>query len=340
MGMPPEAPAVTILAHGCLDRVPAAVSSPAPPMTTTTKRGEGPSLPPAARAYLEWLEVGRNCTPNTLRAYRSDLRQFFAWLRDKRMVHDPTVVDLDMLRGFLAALGDVKIATRIHKQTVLRGFFGWMQARGWTSTNPAALLRRVRRPRQLPRYLSEAEVLRMLDKTTGDDHRSRRSRALLELLYSSGMRASEASSLLVSRVELEHGICWVLGKGRRERMCLIGHPARLALRFWLDARARYLAMMRWRDPGTVFINFRDGGSMSSRSIGRVIKEIGHAAEIVQRVHPHLLRHSCATHLLDRGVDIRYVQEVLGHASLSTTAIYTHVSMTKLKDVIRAAHPRG
>lgn len=330
---------VTILRGWCLDMVVTAVFPPAPSMNTK-KRGEGPSLPAVVRSYLEWLEVGRNCTPNTLRAYRADLRQFAGWLRDQRMVHDPAIADLEMLRGFLASLGSIKIATRIHKQTVLRGFYGWLHARGAIAANPAALMQRARRPKQLPRYLSVAEIERMLDATRGDDPRSRRGLALLELLYSSGMRASEASTLLASRVELEHGLCWVMGKGRRERMCLVGKPARLALRHWLDARSRFLGMMRWRDPGTVFINFRDGGSMSSRSIGRVVKDIGRAADITQRVHPHLLRHSCATHLVDRGVDIRYVQELLGHASLSTTAIYTHVSSTRLRDVIAAAHPRG
>jgi integrase/recombinase XerC len=220
------------------------------------------------------------------------------------------------------------------KLASLRALFRWLERTERIATDPAASLRTPRRDRPLPKVLSREEIDRLLAAPEGDTILARRDRAILETLYSAGLRASELVGLDVENLDLAGGVVRVRGKGRKERLALLGAPATRAVREYLELRrAKGLA-----DPA-LFLNHR-GGRLTARSVQRVLERTLIAAGLAGRATPHTLRHSFATHLLDAGADLRAVQEFLGHASLSTTQIYTHVTTEKLKEIYDRAHPRA
>ena len=287
--------------------------------------------------YLQHLADARQKSPATLRAYGGDLRDFAAWLTKRG--RDLAEVSRFDLRRYLVELEEQGlVATSVQRKLAsLRGLFGWMQQEGRLEKDPAKLLKGPKAPRRVPRFLQPKEVDLLLGQQFDASPQGLRDRAILETLYSTGCRVSECASMRLLDLDLEEGTARVLGKGGKERIALLGGPARDALTAWLPARKRLLADAKRSDPGTVWIN-RNGGPLSSRWVFETVAAAARRAGLHAPLTPHGLRHSFATHLLDRGADLRTVQELLGHARLVTTEIYTHVSIGRLRDVYDHAHP--
>jgi len=300
-------------------------------------------LPLVAR-FLEHLEGERRLSPHTVRAYGGDLERFAAFLA-RDFWNEPETpfdsaalarVDALAVRSYLAAL------SRGHERTTqgralstLRTFFRWACRVGEATANPAASVRTPKAPKKLPRHLRPGEIEDLLDAVAGDEPAARRDRALLELLYATGLRVAELVGLDWGDVDLKGRVLRALGKGGKERMVPFGRPAAEALRAWRESRVDL------PDPegAPLFVNLR-GGRLTDRSVRRILDAAVAATATAKGVHPHTLRHTFATHLLERGADLRAIQELLGHASLTTTQRYTHVDLERLQSVYRDAHPRA
>lgn len=295
--------------------------------------------------YLRHLADERILSSHTLRAYRSDLERFLVFLsRDflGRNASDiePGAVDVLAVRSFLASQARAGRGRRSQARSLaaVRGLFRFACREGILDRNPAASVRSPKLPRQLPRHLRPGEVETLLDAANGETPLERRDLALLELLYASGLRVSEVARLDWADLDLDGRTLRVIGKGGKERMVPFGRPATEALRRWLEAWEE----IRKQSPGIhepVFLNYR-GGRLGVRSIRRIIDRCVEKAALASGVHPHTLRHTFATHLLESGADLRTIQELLGHSSLSTTQRYTHVEIEKLLRVYRQSHPRA
>ena len=288
--------------------------------------------------FLAYLKVERNSSAHTLLNYQLDIESLGKFLsagsKEKKAV-DWSRVDLWKLRGFVADLRTKgKAKSSIARTTAAtRSFFRFLCREGYLPTNPAASLMSPRKDKKLPTFLGVAEVEKLLKAPAGKDTASLRDKAILELLYSTGMRVGELVALGVKDLDLIAGVARVSGKGKKQRMLPIGTPAIQAIHRYLETRPEG----RPSDP--VFLN-RSRSRLTDRSVRRVVaKYIRHVA-VKERISPHTLRHSFATHLLDRGADLRSVQELLGHATLTTTQIYTHVSAERLKSVYEKTHPRA
>jgi site-specific recombinase XerD len=289
-----------------------------------------------AEALLAELRDVRGASLHTLRAYRGDLRAFLDWLPA-----DCQAPGRLELRRYLVALQDegLKATSAQRKLAAIRALLRFLHARGRIAHDPSRLVRGPKAPRRVPRFLDSAAVDCLLGQPFADDFLGTRDRAILETLYSTGCRVSEIAGLPLRRVDLHEGVIPVLGKGRKERLALLGASARAAIETHLPHRAALLRERKTRDPGALFLNQR-GGALSSRWIFETVLRQARRAGIPMRLTPHGLRHSFATHLLERGADLRAVQELLGHARLATTEIYTHVSMARLREVYDRAHPHG
>ena len=247
-------------------------------------------------------------------------------------------VDVSVLRRYQATLAASSLAKSSMARSLacLRTFFAFLERRRVIDSNPAANLRGPRKERRLPGVLDEKDVEKLLEAAGARDFAGLRNRALLEVLYAGGLRVSEAVGLDVGDATLDAGLVRVReGKGAKERLSPIGRPASRAIEAWLDQR-RFHAR---GDGGALFIN-AEGGRLDVRTARRIVAAAAKAAGLGRRVTPHTLRHSFATHLLDRGCDLRSVQELLGHENVTTTQIYTHVSVGRLKQVYDQAHPRA
>lgn len=290
----------------------------------------------SVKDFLKHLERERNASPNTIRAYGEDLAQFTSHLR-RELGRDPRPRDADHLaiRGFLAELHRRGLAksSSARKLAGLRTFFRYLCREGRLETNPARVLATPRQDRRIPAVLEETEVESLLD-LPGEGLAAVRGRAILELLYATGMRCAELVGLDAEEVDLGARMVRVVGKGRKERVVLFGASAREALAGWL-------ALRRGLRPRTdaLFLNAR-GGRLTDRSVRALVARRVAQLALARRCSPHTLRHSFATHLLTRGADLRAIQELLGHASLSTTQRYTHVDTRHLLEVYRKAHPRA
>lgn len=296
----------------------------------------------AIARYLDYLRVERNASPLTIKSYREDLIALATYLEAMGGGQPPeadAVTTLD-LRGYVshlaaAGLAKTSIARRLAST---RSFFKFGQREGWARSNPARPLRNPRRSRHLPHFLTTAEIGRLLAAPPGDSPLGLRDRAILETMYSAGLRVSEVVALNDGDLDLNQAVARVRGKGRRERLAPIGSYARRALEAWL--KRRVLAKRAALGPAApVFVN-RFGRRLTTRSVGRLLEKYLAVAGLDRRTTPHTLRHSFATHLLDSGADIRSVQELLGHKSLLTTQIYTHVSTSVLRAAYEKAHPRA
>jgi integrase/recombinase XerC len=290
----------------------------------------------ATLAFLRHLERERNASRHTIRAYGDDLNQFSDYLEGVLgRAPRPEGVDHVLIRGFLAELHrrGLKKTSSARKLAGLRTFFRFLCREGVLERNPARALQSPRLEKRIPAPLDEAQVEALLD-VPGDDVASVRARALLELLYATGIRCAELVGLDVGEVDLEARMVRVLGKGSKERIVPFGTRARTALRAWLRAR---LGLRPKTD--AVFINLR-GGRLSDRSVRALLGRRVRQVSLTRRCSPHTLRHSFATHLLARGADLRAIQELLGHASLSTTQRYTHVNTRQLLEVYKKTHPRA
>jgi integrase/recombinase XerC len=287
--------------------------------------------------YLAHLEFGRRVSPHTLRAYRTDLSRFAATLApDERDA--PTGLGAGDLRAYVMAMLDEGLErTSVARHlAALRGFFGYLHAMGHHDDDPAHSLRLPRRGRRLPRVLTFEQMDRLLAAPEGGGYLACRDRAVMETLYSAGLRVGELVGLNLPEVDLMRGVARVLGKGHRERLALLGSHAVAALEAWLPHRSQRI-MPRADD--AVFLNHR-GGRLTDRSVRRILDRLLVLAGLPPGITPHTLRHSFATHLLSRGAGLKEVQELLGHRQLSSTQIYTHVSPEHLRRVYEHAHPRA
>lgn len=292
--------------------------------------------------FLKYLAIERNASELTVKAYREDLFGLMDWLEMERgEIPHPESLSPQDLRAYQAALSQAEYArtTIARKLASLRSFYRFAMREGIATSNPAKPLRNPRRQRKLPLVLTTEEVGRLLLAPPAGSVAGLRDRAILETMYSAGLRVSELVGLRDGDVDQDEQILRVRGKGRKERISPLGS-------FAIRAIDRYAAQ-RTRDPKTemlgrdasVFVN-RFGRILTTRSVGRMLEKYIAVAALDSRTSPHTLRHSFATHLLDRGADIRSVQELLGHKSLATTQIYTHVSAANIRQVYEKAHPRA
>lgn len=288
--------------------------------------------------FLSELAATRGASEHTLRAYAGDLKHFCAFLA-AREIEDVSAVTPRTLRAYLAELDERELAPASiqRKLSAARSWFKHLVRKGKLDTHPATGLRQRRTVRRLPAALAQEEVEALLAAPDVTTPSGRRDRALIEFLYSAGTRAAETVGVNRADLDLAAGVARVRGKGRKERLVALGRFAREALTEYLGDPARPRA--RGTSDTAVFVNLR-GGRLTTRSLGRIIDACVRRAGIVRRCTPHTLRHSFATHLLDRGCDLRSVQELLGHAHLTTTQIYTHVSIERLRNVYERAHPRA
>ena len=295
--------------------------------------------------YLEHLADERIASDNTLRAYAGDLDRFLDFLAvdflDRPISKvEPGEVDALAIRSFLAHLSrsGANRASQARALSSLRGLFRYACREGVVDFNPASTVRAPKQSKKLPRHLRPGEIEALLDAAKGDEPLQRRDRAILELLYASGLRVGELSDLDWSDIDLDARTLRVIGKGGKERMVPFGQPAADALRDW---------QVTWHSVGSridsdseaIFLNSR-GGRLPARSIRRVLDRYVRDASLAAGVHPHTIRHTFATHMLESGADLRTIQELLGHSSLSTTQRYTHVEIDRLLRVYRQSHPRA
>ncbi|MEE4637868.1 MAG: site-specific tyrosine recombinase XerD [Wenzhouxiangella sp.] len=282
--------------------------------------------------FLDAVWAERGLAKQTLEAYRQDLEQFSKVIGDSGLpVNRPQI--MDYLSARLRRGAAVSSVTR--QVSCLRQFFAWAQRQGHQKDNPMVDLQAPARIRHLPHLLSELEVRRLLTQPSPDSPLGLRDRAILEMLYATGVRVSELVGLDLARLNLVRGLVRVIGKGGRERLVPLGEPAQQAAERWLKQGRLALGPVGDR----VFVS-RRGLPLSRQAVWQRIRKHARDCGIVGDIHPHRLRHSFATHLLDHGADLRVVQMLLGHADLATTQIYTHVSRSRLKALHAAHHPRG
>ncbi len=294
----------------------------------------------AVERFLRFMAAERGGSPHTLKSYREDLLQLEEFLASAgcRRPADATTVLLRRFAGGLHAAGYAP-ATVARKLASLRTFFSFGHREGWVAANPAQPLRSPRRNRKLPRFLSGEEIAKLLAAPPADSAAGLRDRAILEVMYSSGVRVAELVGLDDDDLDLSAGTVRIRGKGRRERLGIIGSYARSAVESWLESRPHQPQVPGSRFRRPLFVN-RFGGRLSVRGVARLLEKHLATVGLMGRATPHTLRHSFATHLLDGGADIRSVQELLGHKSLVTTQIYTHVTTRRLLDAFDRAHPRA
>jgi len=311
--------------------------------------GAGPNLMDD-RSYLEdflqYLRVERQMSPHTLRSYRLDISQFLEFYRSRPGNHDLREVAYPDLRAFLAqALKCRRKVTVARKLSALRTFCKYLQRQGVLAGNPARLAPSPKLEKPLPHFLTVDEVFHLLGACGGDAFGACRDRAILEVFYSGGLRLSELAGLDLGDLDLDQGVLRVWGKGGKERLAFLGKPAREALATYLARRrplaAKTAVAARTEAPqaAPLFLN-RRGGRLSSRSVARLVGKWARLAGLSQALTPHGLRHSFATHLLEGRADLRTVQELLGHASISSTQRYLHTDLDYLMEEYDKAHPRS
>ena len=292
--------------------------------------------------FLTHLGLEKNASDKTVKSYREDLTQALSFARERlRKGHvDPDDWNTRLLRAFVAWLSEHGYAksTVARRLAAVRSFGKFLCRQGVLKENPAKGLRGPRQEKRLPHFLTSEDVQKLLAAPGDADWAARRDRALLETLYSAGVRVSELVGLDLLDADLIDGVMTVRGKGKKERLALLGPEATRAIENWLCDRAALLGRLK-KDSTAVFLN-KGGTRLTVRSVGRLLAKYLKRAGLDPRTSPHTLRHSFATHMLDAGADIRGVQELLGHKSLTTTQVYTHVSTRRLKDAYQKAHPRA
>lgn len=306
------------------------------------------SLDDAVAEFRTWLVVERGLAPNSVASYRRDLRRYVSFLdaRGVRDVDRVTESDVSAYAADLATAVDADGRPRYAPASIARALVSvrslhrFARDEGLAPSDPTEELQGARVPQGIPKALTEPEVEALLQAVEGDDPLALRDRAALETLYAGGLRIAELVGLDRADLDLDGGLVRVFGKGRKERIVPIGRPARAALEEYLRRGRPALESPRARPAGDpVFLNTR-GGRLSRQAGWKIVHTAGTRAGLGDGLSPHVLRHSCATHMLDHGADIRVVQELLGHASLSTTQIYTKVSPERLRHAYLAAHPRS
>ena len=300
-------------------------------------------LPIEAEEFLAWMLAEKGRSANTLAAYRRDLQAYTVWLEARAT----TALDVDRasLVTFVVERREsgAAVASIARRLAAIRMFHRYLAIEGFRADDPTADLEGVKVPSGIPKPLSEPQVTSLIDAVVGHEPLDHRDRALLEFLYATGARISEAVGLSIGELDLDARLVRLYGKGSKERIVPFGSSAADALEVWFSSAGRArLVPIRWQrrnDAEAVFLNTR-GSRLTRQAAWLVVKKYGRRAGIGDELSPHVLRHSCATHLLDHGADLRVVQEMLGHASISTTQVYTRVSQERLWDVYRSAHPRA
>ncbi len=289
-----------------------------------------------AEKFLVYLKVEKNYSPHTLIGYSHDLKEYYAFLENGGALE----AGKDSLRRYLAHLNEKGLSKRTvsRRMATLRTFYRFLKREGHVKDNPMAFLKNPKLEKKLPMVLDEGEVSRLLDSPE-DDASGLRDKAILETLYSTGMRVSELVHMDLESVDFIGGVCRVLGKGSKERLCPIGDRALRSIRRYLEEKGRVTK----KADRVLFANHspnQKGSRLTDRSVRRIVEKYIERTCRRESISPHTLRHSFATHLLNRGADLRSVQELLGHENLSTTQIYTHVSTQRLKEAYDKAHPRA
>ena len=299
--------------------------------------------------FLEHLRYERNVSEHTLRNYQSDLEQFVDHLapanpkNGKRSFPDLADIDHITIREWLATLhtAQKKKSSIARKLAALRTFFQFLVREGILEQNPAKLVATPRLEKKLPKHLSIEDAIKFIETPDTDTELGKRDRAMLELMYATGVRVAELTKINLGHIDFRNRLIRVTGKRRKERIVPFGEPALEALKAYLDVRDEFLnnAPISEREPEALFLNYQ-GTRITTRSVGRMVDKYIRVCAGKYDISPHALRHSFATHLLDSGADLRDIQELLGHARLSSTQIYTHVSMEKLIQVYDKAHPKA
>jgi integrase/recombinase XerC len=299
--------------------------------------------------FLEHLRYERNVSAHTLRNYSSDLEQFLDFLAPldqatkRRQLPPVSEIDHLTIREWLATLHSAqkKKASIARKLAALRTFFQFLVREGMLELNPAKLVSTPKLEKKLPQHLSIEEAIRFIESPDLETDLGKRDRAMLELMYATGVRVAELTTLNLADVDFRNQLVRVTGKRRKQRIVPFGEPAGEAIRHYLGVREKFLfnAPVSKREDDALFLNYQ-GTRITTRSVGRMVEKYIRICAGMHNISPHALRHSFATHLLDSGADLRDIQELLGHARLSTTQIYTHVSMEKLIEVYDKAHPKA
>jgi integrase/recombinase XerC len=279
--------------------------------------------------FMLFLKAEQGVSPHTVRAYHKDLIEFFSFLNKK-----PKDVDNLDIRSFLASLHHKKLkkSSIARNLASIRSYFKYLHREGLVKKNPAKLVSSPKTPKDLPRFLSIDEVFALMDSPRGDTFKLTRDKAILELLYSSGLRVSELTLIDIGDLDLKESLVRVKGKGRKERIIPIGSKAMAAINNYLPERLSIK-----KKSAALILNNR-GGRLTERSVRRILLEYSRMINLKGDLSPHTLRHTFATHLLHEGADLRSIQELLGHSSLSTTQKYTHVDIRHLMEVYDKAHP--
>ncbi len=282
--------------------------------------------------FIKYLKSERNVSEHTLRAYMTDLEEFFQVVKKK-----PDTCDHIDIRGYLAFLNrrELSRTSIARKLSAVRSFYGYLHREGVVKKNPARLTASPKVPKSLPGLLTVDEVFSLMEAPEGDDFLCRRDKAILELFYSSGLRVAEMSALNMEDLNLTECMVRVLGKGRKERILPVGEKAQKSLKLYIRLRNQKSKMVN----SALFLNNR-GTRFSDRGIRRIVVKYGRKVLLKAGLGPHMLRHSFASHMLQSGADLRVIQELLGHASLSSTQVYTHLDVAHLMDVYDRAHPRA
>ncbi|MBW1918162.1 MAG: tyrosine recombinase XerC [Deltaproteobacteria bacterium] len=291
--------------------------------------------------FIRYLKIERHLSPHTIRNYQSDLKQFLEFLEGRQPPRTLATLNYQDLRAFLAYRHRLNQKVSVaRKLAALRTFCKYLVRRGCLSQNLAALAPGPKLDRHLPRFLTIDEVFHLLEQAPGATVLELRDQAILEVFYSGGLRVSELVSLDLADVDLEHRLLRVQGKGGKERLAVLGDPAQRALAVYLERRLELLMKQPEEcRQEAVFLNYR-GGRLTTRSVARLVEKWARQAGLLQPLTPHGLRHTFATHLLEGKADLRAVQELLGHAQLSSTQRYLHINLDYLMEVYDRAHPRG
>jgi len=295
----------------------------------------------AIDGFLRYLKIERNASELTLKSYSEDFRSLFDYLEDRcGGANSVAQLDIATLRGYVAYLHECQYAktTIARRLACLRSFLRYCQREGLIASNPAKALRTPRTGRKLPHFLTTEQVAQLLEAPPANQAEGLRDRAILETMYSAGLRVAELVGLNIDHWDRDANVLRVYGKGKKERIAPVGRYASKALMRWLEAR-QPADNASADDRAAVFLN-RFGTRLTTRSIGRMIEKYLKETGLDRQTSPHTLRHTFATHLLDGGADLRAVQEMLGHKSLTTTQIYTHVSTQRLRDTYEGAHPHA
>ena len=299
--------------------------------------------------FLKHLRYERNVSSHTLRNYQIDLEQFLSYLTrpagkgTKTDLPDLKEIDHLTIREWLGSLHSQqkKKSSIARKLAALRTFFQFLVREGLLELNPAKLVSTPRQEKKLPKHLSVEEAVKFIETPDTETDLGKRDKAMLEFMYATGVRVAELTTLNLSDLDLRNKLVRVTGKRRKQRVVPFGDPAGVALQSYLKVRDKFLfnAPVSKRDEQALFLNYQ-GTRITTRSVGRMVEKYIRLCAGMHNISPHALRHSFATHLLDSGADLRDIQELLGHARLSTTQVYTHVSMEKLVEVYDKAHPKA